>query len=124
MQISYNWLKSFLDLQQTPEAAAALLTNIGLEVETIQPYEQIKGGLKGMVIGEVMACEKHPNADKLSKTMVDVGGEMLLPIVCGAPNVGVGQKVIVATVGATCYPANGEAFVIQNQKSGAKFRKE
>lgn len=116
MQISYNWLKLFLALKQTPETVAELLTSIGLEVETVQTFEQIKGGLKGLVIGEIIACEKHPNADKLSKTMVDIGGESLVPIVCGAPNVAVGQKVIVATVGAKCYPTNGEPFEIQISK--------
>jgi len=116
MQISYNWLKNFVVLTESPEEIGKVLTSIGLEVEGIEPFEQVKGGLRGIVIGEVISCEKHPNADKLSKTTVDIGGEILSPIVCGAPNVGKGQKVLVATIGATLYPTEGEPFMIKKAK--------
>ncbi|MFN0047679.1 MAG: phenylalanine--tRNA ligase subunit beta [Cytophagales bacterium] len=116
MQISYNWLKQFIDLPYSPEETAALLTSTGLEVESIERFESMKGGLTGLVIGEVLTCEKHPNADKLSKTTVDIGNGIVSPIVCGAPNVAVGQKVVVATVGAILYPTDGESFTIQKAK--------
>src|ERR1700749_2654084 len=101
MTISYNWLSEYLPEKIEPEKLSRILTSIGLEVETMEPFEEIKGGLKGLVIGEVMACEKHPDADKLSLTKVDIGTGELLQIVCGAPNVAIGQKVIVATIGST-----------------------
>jgi phenylalanyl-tRNA synthetase beta chain len=116
MKISYNWLKKFIDLHESPEEVGNLLTRSGLEVESIEEFETVKGGVKGMVIGKVLSCEKHPGADKLKKTTVDVGNGTILPIVCGAPNVDQGQKVIVATVGATLYPANGEPFKINKAK--------
>lgn len=116
MKISYNWLKQHIDLSESPEEIAAKLTKAGLEVEGIEEYESIKGGLKGLVIGQVLTCEKHPGADKLSKTTVDVGNGTILPIVCGAPNVAAGQKVVVALVGATLYPASGEPFKISKAK--------
>jgi phenylalanyl-tRNA synthetase beta chain len=116
MQISYNWLKQIIDLKQTPDEVSKLLTSIGLEVEVVEEFETIKGGLKGFVIGKVLTCEKHPNADKLSKTTVDIGNGVIAPIVCGAPNVSAGQKVVVATVGSTCYPSEGEPFTIQKAK--------
>ncbi len=116
MQISYNWLKNFVNITETPEEIGKYLTSIGLEVEGIEPFEQVKGGLRGIVIGEVITCEKHPNADKLSKTTVNIGAETLSPIVCGAPNVQAGQKVLVATVGATLYPMSGESFTIKKAK--------
>ncbi len=116
MKISYNWLKQHIDISETPEEISAKLTKAGLEVESIEEYESIKGGLKGFVIGQVITCEKHPGADKLSKTTVEVGNGMLLPIVCGAPNVAAGQKVIVALVGTTLYPATGEPFKISKAK--------
>lgn len=100
MKISFNWLKKYIDLHQSPEEIAALLTHSGLEVEGVEAHESLPGGLKNFVIGQVVTCEKHPNADKLSKTTVDVGNGNLLPIVCGAPNVRAGQKVIVALPGA------------------------
>ena len=115
MQISYNWLRQFIDLPYSPEETAALLTSTGLEVESIEPFETLKGGLQGVVIGEVKTCERHPNADKLSKTTVDIGSA-IVPIVCGAPNVAAGQKVVVATVGATLYPTEGEPFTIKKAK--------
>ena len=116
MTISYNWLNQFIDLKDHSAAQiGALLTQCGLEVESIDTYETLKGGLSGIVIGEVMTCEKHPNADKLSKTTVNIGTS-IVPIVCGAPNVAQGQKVIVATVGAVLYPLEGESFQIKKAK--------
>ena len=88
----------------------------GLEVESVELHETVKGGLQGLVIGEVLTCAKHPNADKLSLTTVDVGNNKILPIVCGAPNVAVGQKVIVAVPGTTLYPTKGESFTIKSTK--------
>lgn len=115
MKISYNWLKRYIKLDMGVEELAALLTDSGLEVEGIEKFQSVKGGLEGLVIGEVISCEKHPNADKLSKTTVNVGGEELLPIVCGAPNVAAGQKVVVATVGTTLYSGD-ESFEIKKAK--------
>lgn len=116
MTISYNWLKEYIDIPESPEEIGHILTSTGLEVESVEPFETVKGGLRGLVIGEVLTCVKHPNADKLSLTTVDVGGTNPLPIVCGAPNVAVGQKVVVATVGTTLYPFKGEPFVIKSAK--------
>jgi phenylalanyl-tRNA synthetase beta chain len=116
MKISYNWLLELIDLKQSPEEIAALLTGCGLEVESIEPYSSIKGGLEGIVVGEVKTCMKHPNADKLSVTTVNLGGENDVQIVCGAPNVAAGQKVLVATVGSTVYPTKGEPFKISKSK--------
>src|SRR5512144_2928577 len=96
MTISYNWLRDYIDIPETAEEIGHVLTSTGLEVESVEEHETVKGGLKGLVIGQVLTCAKHPNADKLSVTTVDVGGERPLPIVCGAPNVAVGQKVVVA----------------------------
>lgn len=108
MKISYKWLTDLIELTETPEELDRLLTGTGLEVEGIEEIESIKGGLQGVVIGEVLTREKHPEADRLSLTTVDVGGETPLSIVCGAPNVAAGQKVIVATVGATLYPTGSD----------------
>lgn len=116
MKISWNWLKELLPLNMTADEAAALLTDIGLEVEGVYPYSNIEGGLAGLVAGEVIACEKHPDADKLKVTQVNIGTDSLLNIVCGAPNVAVGQKVIVATNGTTIYPIKGDAFTIKKAK--------
>lgn len=116
MKISYNWLKQYIDLKTSPEETAALLTGCGLEVESIEKFQSVKGGLDGLVIGEVKEREKHPDADRLSVTKVDVGAAELLNIVCGAPNVEAGQKVVVATVGTTLYPATGEPFQIKKSK--------
>ncbi|WP_448519865.1 phenylalanine--tRNA ligase subunit beta [Rhodoflexus sp.] len=116
MKISYQWLKQFININEPPEAVGKMLTSIGLEVEAIHPVEVVKGGLEGVVIGQVLTCQKHPNADKLSLTTVDIGGGVISPIVCGAPNVAAGQKVLVATVGATIYPTNGEPFTIKKAK--------
>jgi phenylalanyl-tRNA synthetase beta chain len=108
MKISYKWLKDLIEIIETPEEIDRLLTATGLEVEGIEEIESIKGGLQGVVIGEVLTREKHPEADRLSLTTVDVGGETPLSIVCGAANVAAGQKVVVATVGATLYPAGSD----------------
>ncbi len=116
MKISYNWLKQYIDIPESAEEIGQTLTGTGLEVESVEPFETVKGGLKGLVIGEVLTCAKHPNADKLSITTVDVGGEKPLQIVCGAPNVAAGQKVVVATVGTTVNPTKGEPFLIKSAK--------
>ncbi len=102
MKISYNWLKDYLNIDMPAEELSKILTEIGLEVSKVEKYESIKGGLEGLVIGKVLTCEKHLQADKLSVTTVDVG-EKILPIVCGAPNVAANQKVVVAVVGTTLY---------------------
>ena len=116
MKISYNWLKTLINIDLTPQQIDEYLTSSGLEVEGIEAFETIKGGLKGVVIGEVVEKEKHPDADKLSITKVNVGGPELLNIVCGAPNVEAGQKVLVATIGAKLYPTTGEPFEIKKSK--------
>lgn len=107
MTISYNWLSDYIPVTVDPERLSRILTSIGLEVESMETYESIKGGLKGLVIGKVLSCERHPNADKLTLTKVDTGGEAPLSIVCGAPNVAPGQTVVVAPVGATIHPFSG-----------------
>lgn len=116
MTISYNWLSDYLPEKIEPERLSKILTSIGLEVESMEPYEELKGGLKGLVVGEVLECGKHPDADKLSLTKVNIGSGDPLQIVCGAPNVAAGQKVIVATVGATIYPFNGEPLTMKKAK--------
>jgi phenylalanyl-tRNA synthetase beta chain len=116
MKISYNWLKTLIQVNHTPEEIDELLTSSGLEVEGIEKFESVKGGLQGMLIGEVVEKEKHPDADKLSLTKVNIGTGELLSIVCGAPNVAAGQKVVVATIGAKLYPTTGEPFEIKKSK--------
>jgi phenylalanyl-tRNA synthetase beta chain len=119
MKIAYTWLRNYLpetETNRTAQELSVLLTGCGLEVESVEPFERIAGGLRGLVVGEVMSCAKHPNADKLSLTTVNVGGEQLLSIVCGAPNVAAGQKVIVAVVGTTVHPISGEPFEIKKSK--------
>jgi len=116
MKISYNWLKTLINIDLTPEQIDEYLTASGLEVEGIETYETIKGGLKGIVIGEVVEKEKHPDADKLSVTKVNIGNPDLLNIVCGAPNVATGQKVLVATIGTKLYTTSGESFEIKKSK--------
>ncbi|VTP96663.1 phenylalanine--tRNA ligase subunit beta [Sphingobacterium daejeonense] len=116
MRISYNWLKNFIDIDKTPDELSLILTDIGLEVESLEVEQSIPGGLAGLVVGEVITCEQHPNADKLKITTVNVGQPELLNIVCGAPNVRVGLKVIVAQVGTTCHPTTGEPFKITKSK--------
>ena len=116
MKISYNWLKEYIQFSETPEELAVILTDLGLEVSTIESFCSVEGGLEGLVIGKVKTCEKHPNADKLSITSVDIGEDELLPIVCGAPNVAAGQTVVVACVGTTLYPTVDDAFAIKKSK--------
>jgi phenylalanyl-tRNA synthetase beta chain len=115
MNISYRWLKEYINLDYTPNEVAAFLTQIGLEVGSMDEVETVKGGLKGLVIGEVITCEQHPDSDHLSKTTVNVGTGEILPIVCGASNVAAGQKVVVATVGTTLYDGDNE-FKIKKSK--------
>ncbi len=115
MKISYNWLRDYLNTQLSIEELSHVLTDIGLEVEAIEEFESLKGGLKGVVTGEVKTCERHANADKLSVTTVDVGASELLHIVCGAPNVAAGQKVVVATIGTIIYKGD-ESFEIKKSK--------
>ena len=116
MNISYNWLKEFLKIDLELDRISEILTEIGLEVEGVSKYQQFKGGLKGLVVGKVLTCIKHPNADRLKLTTVDIGQEIPLQIVCGAPNVNKNQTVIVATVGTTLYPLNGDEFKINKSK--------
>ncbi len=116
MTISYNWLSEYLPGSVDPDRLSRILTSIGLEVESMESYASIKGGLKGLVIGKVMACERHPNADKLSLTKVDIGTGELLSIVCGAPNVAVGQTVVVAPVGTTIHPFEGAPVTMKLAK--------
>ena len=120
MKISINRLKKYIALTESPDEIAALLTQSGLEVEGIEEFVSIPGALEGIVIGEVLTCEKHPDADKLSLTTVDIGTDEPSQIVCGAPNVAAGQKVLVATVGATLYPMEGDSFSIKKAKIRGK----
>ena len=113
MKISYNWLKQFIKIDWSPEQTSELLTDLGLEVEGIDAYQSIKGGLEGIVVGEVLTCIKHPNADKLKITTVNIGEDEPLQIVCGAPNVAAGQKVPVATIGTTLYTEEGDLWTIK-----------
>lgn len=115
MNISYNWLKRYIALQDDAETVAKILTSIGLEVGTVETVETIRGGLKGLVVGEVLSCEAHPNSDHLHVTKVNIGEGEPLPIVCGAPNVAAGQKVIVATIGTVLYDGD-ESFTIKKGK--------
>ena len=115
MKISYNWLKDYIACDLTPEQIGEVLTAIGLEVEGIDKVETIPGGLKGVVVGKVLTCEKHPDADRLRITTVNLGEGEPVQIVCGAPNVEAGQKVLVATVGTTLFPSGGESFTIKKQ---------
>lgn len=116
MKISYNWLKQFLKTDWTAEKTGELLTDLGLEIEGIDSYQSVKGGLEGIVIGEVLTCIQHPNADRLKITTVNIGADEALQIVCGAPNVAAGQKVPVATIGTTLYTETGEAWKIKKGK--------
>ena len=115
MNISYNWLKAYLDFDLTPDEVAAALTSIGLETGGVEEVQTIKGGLEGLVIGEVLTCEMHPNSDHLHITTVNVGGEASLQIVCGAPNVAAGQKVVVAVNGTKLYDGD-DCFTIKRSK--------
>ncbi|MBT7851432.1 MAG: phenylalanine--tRNA ligase subunit beta [Formosa sp.] len=116
MKISYNWLKQFIKIDWTAEKTSELLTDLGLEVEGLEPFQSVKGGLDGIVVGHVLSCEQHPNADRLRITTVDIGAHEPLTIVCGAPNVATGQKVAVATIGSTLYTPEGEAWTIKKGK--------
>jgi phenylalanyl-tRNA synthetase beta chain len=115
MNISYNWLKQYIDIDIEPELLSTILTDIGLEVEGVEEFQSIKGGLEGVVTGEVITCEQHANADKLKVTTVDIGDGSILPIVCGASNVAAGQKILVATVGTNLYSGD-DSFVIKKAK--------
>ncbi|PLX11345.1 MAG: phenylalanine--tRNA ligase subunit beta [Marinilabiliales bacterium] len=115
MKLSYNWLKQYVNTDLSPEELSPILTDIGLEVEGLEKFQSVKGGLEGVVIGEVKTCKRHENADKLSVTTVEIGTGELLPIVCGAPNVAAGQKVAVATVGTKLYDGD-ESFTIKKAK--------
>ncbi len=115
MIISYNWLSEYLPLKMEPERLSKILTSIGLEVESLHKYETIKGGLEGLITAEIVACEKHPDADKLKITKVNTGTS-ILQVVCGAPNAAVGQKVILAQVGATIYPTTGDPITLKKAK--------
>lgn len=115
MKISFNWLKNYLDFDLTPERTSEILTDTGLEIEGLHRFEEVQGGLEGIVVGEIISCEQHPDADRLKVTEVNLG-EKSAQIVCGAPNVLKGQKVLVATVGTTLYPNKGEAFKIKKAK--------
>ncbi|WP_111684116.1 phenylalanine--tRNA ligase subunit beta [Winogradskyella tangerina] len=116
MKISYNWLKQFIKIDWDAEKTGELLTDLGLEIEGIEQYESVKGGLKGVIVGEVLTCEQHPNADRLKVTTVNIGEDEPVQIVCGAPNVAKGQKVPVATIGTTLYTPEGEAWKIKKGK--------
>ncbi len=116
MRISYNWLKQFIKIDLPSEDTATLLTDLGLEVEVVEKYQSVKGGLVGVVVGEVKTCEKHPDADRLKVTTVDLGEGTIVQIVCGAPNVEAGQKVPVATIGTKLYDKDGNEFEIKKGK--------
>src|SRR6478735_12481031 len=116
MTISYNWLNNYLPEKIEPGKLSEILTSIGLEVESLEIFENFKGALKGLVTGEVISCEPHPNADKLKVTKVDINNGEPLQIVCGATNVAAGQKVIVAPIGTTIYPFNGDAITMKVAK--------
>tara|TARA_B100000767_G_C19776905_1_gene543134 strand:+ start:107 stop:2530 length:2424 start_codon:yes stop_codon:yes gene_type:complete len=116
MKISHNWIKQHLKIDLALEKQLELLTNIGLEVEGTTPFESIKGGLKGVLVGEVISCQPHPNADRLRVTQVNLGGDETVQIVCGASNVAAGQRVPVATIGTKLYDAEGNSFEIKKSK--------
>ncbi len=115
MKISYNWIKQFLEIDLPSEQVSEILTDLGLEVESVKTYESVRGRLEGVVIGEVLHCSQHPNADRLKVTEVDLG-KKVVQIVCGAPNVAKGQKVAVATVGTSLYDKEGKEFLIKKSK--------
>ena len=116
MKISYNWLKQFIKIDWKSDETSSLLTDLGLEVEIVEKYQSVKGGLEGIVVGHVLTCEQHPNADRLKVTTVDIGDSNPIQIVCGASNVAAGQKVPVATIGTVLYDKNGNSFVIKKGK--------
>lgn len=116
MRISYNWLKQFIKIDLKSEETAAILTDLGLEVEVVEKYQSVRGGLEGVVVGHVLTCEKHPDADRLKITTVDLGEGSPVQIVCGAANVAAGQKVPVATIGTQLFDKDGVAFEIKKGK--------
>jgi phenylalanyl-tRNA synthetase beta chain len=116
MKISYNWIKQFIKIDWQSEETAALLTDLGLEVEVVEKYQSVKGGLEGIVVGQVLTCVPHPDADRLKITTVDLGDGVPVQIVCGASNVAAGQKVPVATIGTVLYDKEGESFTIKKGK--------
>ncbi|WP_163411263.1 phenylalanine--tRNA ligase subunit beta [Flavobacterium ajazii] len=116
MKISYNWLKQFIKTDWTSEQTSELLTDLGLEVEVVEKYQSVKGGLEGVVVGQVLTCEKHPDADRLKVTTLDIGLENPIQVVCGASNVATGQKVPVATIGTILYDKEGGEFTIKKGK--------
>ena len=115
MNISYNWLKEYVDFDLTPDEVAAALTSIGLETGSVEEVQTVKGGLEGLVIGEVLTCEPHPNSDHMHITTVNLGQGEPVQIVCGAANVAAGQKVVVATLGTKLYDGD-ECFTIKKSK--------
>ncbi len=116
MKVSYNWLKEYLDINKPVDEVSEILTNLGLEVEKVEDYESIKGSLEGIIVGEVLSCKKHPNADRLKLTNIDLGEKGKFEIVCGAPNIEKGQKVPVATIGSVIYTNSGEKIKILKSK--------
>lgn len=116
MRISYNWLKQFIKIDLKSEDTAAILTDLGLEVEVVEKYQSVRGGLEGVVVGHVLTCEKHPDADRLKITTVDLGDGTPVQIVCGAANVAAGQKVPVATIGTKLFDKDGNEFEIKKGK--------
>ncbi|MFV8281634.1 YtpR family tRNA-binding protein, partial [Christiangramia marina] len=116
MKISYNWLKQFIKLPENAETTGELLTDLGLEVEGIDTFQSVKGGMAGVVVGHVLSCEAHPNADRLNLTRMNLGNGEEVQIVCGAPNIAAGQKVPVATIGTILYDEKGESWEIKKGK--------
>ena len=116
MTISYKWLSEYLPEQIEPQKLSTILTSIGLEVESLEQFESIKGGLEGVIVGKVIEVTQHPNADKLKLTKVNIGTGDPLKIVCGASNVAVGQTVLAATIGSTIYPTGGEPMTMKTAK--------
>lgn len=119
MKISYNWLKQFIKLPEDAEKTGELLTDLGLEVEGISNFQSVKGGLEGVVVGHVLSCDPHPNADRLKLTNIHLGNGEEVQIVCGAPNIATGQKVPVATVGTVLYDEKGESWEIKKKEKFA-----
>jgi len=115
MNVSYKWLKEYVDFDMTPQQVADALTSVGLEVDAIEEVQSIKGGLEGLVVGEVLTCEAHPNSDHMHVCKVNLGEGKEEQIVCGAPNVAAGQKVIVATLGTKLYDGDN-CFTIKKSK--------
>jgi len=116
VKVSYNWLKDYLDIDKPVDEVSEILTNLGLEVEKVEDFESIKGSLDGIIVGEVLSCKKHPNADRLKLTNIDLGEKGKFEIVCGAPNIEKGQKVPVATIGSVIYTNSGEKIKILKSK--------